>query len=190
MNGELLVIGAPGLVRHLLLASVDVVLFALKPKDFTPLAPRNGWLLLPAALLMLCGISLAGQPQEETANLTPGSAAEIQPPAAAEQAVTEESMPEPAETELAPDTADVLAKTIEANRYWFEGPPQRVSGYRYTFVHRDGQRQEFTVTNPRTAGAWVKRGITYTPLAHVLLKALGTRLRLPPGRRLPRADHL
>ena len=73
---------------------------------------------------------------------------------------------------LDPETAELLTKTLQANRYWFEGPPRRVPSYRYTFVHNYGKRQEFTVADPQSAGAWVKRGITYTPLSGVLLKAL------------------
>jgi len=144
MNGELLMVGATGLVQRL---------------------------LLPAVMLMLCGFSLAGQPQDDAANPTPNSALETAPSADAERMATEESTVKPAEAANHVGETELLARALEANRYWFDGPPQRVSGYRYTFVHRSGKRQEFTVANLQTPGAWVKRGITYTPLAAVLLKA-------------------
>ncbi len=70
------------------------------------------------------------------------------------------------------DTTELLARILEANRFWFESPPQQTPGCRYAFVHRNGKRQEFEVADPQSAGASVKRGITYAPLAAVLLRAL------------------
>jgi hypothetical protein len=119
-----------------------------------PLRRGRHWFLLWVFLLVFCGTSLAQRSQDPV----PEEAADSAHPAVA--------------SSLDPDTAELLKKVLAANRYWFDGPPQRVPGYRYTFVLRSERRQDFSVANPRTAGAWVKRGITYTPLSGVLLKAL------------------
>lgn len=165
-------------------------LLALRQRDFTPLQ-RYRWLLLPIVVMVLCGFSLAQTSPHETAGPEPSPASPAtdsvrpsseQTPESAPKSILEtltsalddasDSAPPPMKSDLDPATAELLAKALQANRYWFEGPPRRVPAYRYTFVHSYGKRQEFTVADPQSAGAWVKRGITYTPLSGVLLKAL------------------
>jgi len=94
-------------------------LLALKPKDFTPLRRRHCWLLLPAASLMLCGFSLA-TPQEEAANQGSGCPVEPPSPAIAGQVAAVENASVETEGDLDSETAELLAKTIEANRYQLE----------------------------------------------------------------------
>jgi hypothetical protein len=107
---------------------------------------RGPLLLLQVILVMLCGASVAQAAQDETT-----------------------------ETKLDSSTSELLASTLEANRYWFEGPPERVPGYRYTFVHPHDRPRQFTVADPQAAEVRVKRGITYLPLVGEVIKALAGR---------------
>ena len=132
-------------------------LLALQSDDFTSLARRYRWILMPAGLMLLCGFSLAQQPQDETTAKEP---AEMQAASG------------PSKSEVAASTSELLAEILEANRYWFEGPPKRVPAYQYTLVLGDGKRQEFSVDDPQTAEVRVKRGVTYMPLVGQVLKAL------------------
>ena len=175
-------------------------LLSMRSRDFAPLPARFRWLVLPAILLIFCGFSLAQQAEDQpAASATTASAEASTPPHEAapqdETALPKETAPQdppgslleslqsaldeaadsaPPQIKAGLDaaTAELLTKILLANRYWFEGPPRRVPSYRYAFVLRDGRRQEFKVDDPRTAGAWVKRGITYAPLSGVVLKAL------------------
>ncbi|TWU43858.1 hypothetical protein Q31b_13900 [Novipirellula aureliae] len=131
-------------------------LLALELHVFVTLTQRYRWLLLPVALLMLsAGRVVAAPPMPDTRQADKGTSA-----------------PEAAEADGDLKTTKLLAAILEANRYWFDGTPPGVPSYRYAFVHRDGKRQEFRIADPQTAGASIKRGITYTPLVAVLLQSL------------------
>lgn len=125
--------------------------------NWEPLRRGHRFFLLPVFLLLVCGVSLAQQPQDET---TARESAETQATSG------------PSKSELAASTSELLAQILEANRYWFEGPPKRVPAYRYTLVLDDGKRQEFSVDDPQTAEVRMKRGITYMPLVGQVLKTL------------------
>ncbi len=174
-------------------------LLALTSADFGPLRRRSYALLLPAIVLALSGFSL-GQPPAEPVEAQAGPQAASAPQAAPAPQDVPAPRPEPvsaagpgsvldslvaalhstaAQAATGPsksrhdaETTELLARILEANRFWFEGPPRQTPGYRYTFVHRNGKRQEFEVADPQSAGASVRQGITYAPLAAVLLRAL------------------
>ncbi len=115
-----------------------------------PLGRSHRWFLLSAFLLVFCRASLAQQPQGGEVDARSESI---------------DSSPDPS-------TSELLAEILEANRYWFEGPPKRVPAYRYALVLSDGKRQEFRVDDPQTAEVRVKRGITYMPLVGQVFEAL------------------